>query len=243
MGAGWGTSPPGEQAQLSRGRTSTPLQGSTASNLWPALCFRFNACSANGSLQGASAAALGDTRMGTLARGLPARPSGSRPSPKAQRTSGEHVCAVASGGPSVRPCLAGDGGSNPWGPRERRLGLQRRPEQEARGFEAGEASRAPRGGFCPKLVPVVIGCKAMPSAPSPHGRACGGRETFFVSLLLPSIFFCEFQTCKQAERTASAHDPSSGFSNGQQCPLSLIHHLMKPLKVSCRQQTPREVCF
>lgn len=169
MGAGWGTSPPGEQAQLSRGRTSTPLQGSTASNLWPALCFRFDACSANGSLQGASAAALGDTRMGTLARGLPARPSGSRPSPKAQRTSGEHVCAVASGGPSVRPCLAGDGGSNPWGPRERRLGLQRRPEQEARGFEAGESSRAPRGGFCPKLVPVVIGCKAMPSAPSPHG--------------------------------------------------------------------------
>ena len=64
-----------------------------------------------------------------------------------------------------------------------------------------------------------------------------------MSLLLPLIFFCKFGTCKQAERTVSAHDPSPGFSNGQQCPLSLSRHLMKPLKASCRRETPREVWF
>ena len=61
-----------------------------------------------------------------------------------------------------------------------------------------------------------------------------------MSLLLPSTFFCKFDTCKQAERTVSAHDPSPGFSNGQQRPLSLTHRLMKPLKASCRRETPPE---
>ena len=60
---------------------------------------------------------------------------------------------VASGGPSVGSRLAGEGGSNPWGPRERRLGLQRRPEQEAGGPRRVNPAVLPVVASVPSLSP------------------------------------------------------------------------------------------
>lgn len=195
-----GTSAPCQQAQPSRGaRVHTP-SGLRGIEPPTHAIFQVRCPLCKAPFKGA--AASWDTCVGTLAQGLPT----SLPRPPSQPRSPEELRRAPSVASRRGKCpystFDSDGGSDPLGPRERGLGLQRGLQIGRQGFRGGRIRPSSPWWLLSQACPMVMGMQVCAQhLLSPWLSSWQKGDFLHVS---PLIFFCTFQTCKQAERTVKS---------------------------------------